>query len=91
MKITPRFPGNIPLVLVVYKYNSRNILVFIATEGYGSAEPGVSYLFCVPDSYSNIYIFHGVFTPFICRYFNACNTIENHNRMRNYDLVIDKH
>ena len=25
------------------------------------------------------------------RYFNACNAIDNHNMMRNYDLVLDKY
>ena len=43
MRITPIVPVGVPLVLVGYKYNSRIFLVFIATEGYGSAEPCVPY------------------------------------------------
>ena len=33
MKITPRLPGDIPLVFIGYKYNSRKIIGSIDTEG----------------------------------------------------------
>ena len=57
----------------------------------GSNEPGVPYLSCYPDDYSNDSIF-----PFLCprvivRYFSACNSIENHNRIRQSGLVLDKY
>ena len=37
-----------------------------------------------------------LFAPFFCphllgRYFNACNSIDNHNRMRQSDLSLDKY
>ena len=56
MKITQIFPGGRPLLAIGYKYNSRKVLGFIATEGYGSTEPGNTYLSRFPDIYSNVYI-----------------------------------
>ena len=53
MKSTPRVPGDRPLMAIGYKYNSRKVLVIIATEGYVSTEPGDPYLFRFPDSYYN--------------------------------------
>ena len=44
LKITPIFPGEIPLLAIGYKYNSRKVLGFIATEGSGSTEPGIGKL-----------------------------------------------
>ena len=91
MKITPRFPVESPLLAVGYKYNSRKFLGFIATEGAVSNEPGDPYLSCFPDIYSNV-----SFCPVVCphllgRYFNACNAIDNHNRMRQSDLSLEKY
>ena len=44
MKSTPRIPGGRPLLAIGYKYNSRKVLGFIATEGDESTEPGDLYL-----------------------------------------------
>ena len=54
LKSNPRFPGKIPLLSIGYKYNSRNVLGFIATEGAGINEPGDPYLSFFPDIYSNV-------------------------------------
>ena len=40
LRSTPRFPVEIPLLAIGYKYISRKALGFIATEGSGSTEPG---------------------------------------------------
>ena len=67
------------------------VLVFIATEGDGSTEPGNPYLSCFPDIYSNVSV-RPVFCPHLLgRYFNAYNAIENHNRMRKSDIALDKY
>ena len=55
MKITPRVLGDIPLMDIGYNYNSRKVLGFISTEGYGSTEPGDPSLSCLPDMFSNVY------------------------------------
>ena len=49
MKITPKFTGEIPLLAIDHKYNSRKVLWFIATEWAGSTEPGDPYLSRLPD------------------------------------------
>ena len=37
-------PGDTQLMDIRYKYNSCNILWFITNEGYGSTDPGDTYL-----------------------------------------------
>ena len=49
MKSTPRVPSSIPLIDIGYKYNSRKVLGFIATEGYGITETGDNYLSHFPN------------------------------------------
>ena len=88
MKSTPRFPGEIPLLAIGYKYNSRKVLGFIATEVAVSTEAGHPYLSCFPDIHSNVSVRPVVRPHFLVRYFNACNEIENHNRMRQSDLSL---
>ena len=65
-----------------YKYNYRRVLVFIATEGSGSNEPGVPYLSSFSDIYYNVSVCPVVRPHLLGRYFNACNSIYNHNRIR---------
>ena len=81
MKSTPRFPGEIPLLAIGYKYNTSKVLGFIATEGAGGKEPGDTYSSRFPDIYSIVSICPVVHPHFLGRYFNACNEIDNHNRM----------
>ena len=82
LKSTLRFPGERTLLEIGYKYNSRKVLGFIATEGAGSTEPGDPYLSRLPDIYSNFSVHPVVLPHLLGRYFNACNLIDNHNRMR---------
>ena len=74
-----------------YNYNSRKVLVFIATEGDGSTESGYFYLYHLPDIYYNVSL-HPVVCPLlIVRYYHTCNVIDNHNRMQKSDLALDKY
>ena len=91
MKSTPRVYGGIPLMAIGYKYNFRNVLGSISTEGGGITEPGDPYLSSFPDIYSYISVCLVVCPHFLGRYFNACSTIDNHNRMWYYDLALDKY
>ena len=88
LKSTPRFPGEIPLLAIGYKYNYRNFLGFIATEGAGSTEPGYPYLYRFPEIYSNFSVRPVVLPHLLGRYFNTCNAIDNHNRMRQSDISL---
>ena len=74
-----------------YKYNYRRVLVFIATEGAGSNEPGDSYLSRLSGNYSNVSFLTIVFPCMLCSYFNACNAIDNHNSMLKSGLELDKY
>ena len=91
LKSTPRFPGEIPLLAIGYKYNYRKVLGFIATERSGSNKLGYPYLSCLPDIYSYVYVRPVVRPCLLGRYLNACNAIGNHNRMRQSDLSLDKY
>ena len=91
MKITPIFHGVILLLDIGYKYNYRKVLGYIATEGAGSTEPGDPFLSCLPDIYSNVSVCPVVRPHLLGRYFNACNAIENHNRMRQSYILLDKY
>ena len=62
LKVTPRFPGERPLLNIWYKYNSSKVLVFIDTEGAISTEPGGPYLSHFLDFFSNV-SFHPVVRP----------------------------
>ena len=90
MKSTPIFPSEGPLLAIGYKYNSRNVLGFISAEGAGSTEPGDPYLYFFPDIYYNISVLPVVHPHLIGRYSNAFNAIDNHNRMCQSDLVLEK-
>ena len=77
MKITPRVLVEIPIPDIGYKYNSRKVLGFIATDGARSTEPGDTYLCHIPDIYSNAYVRPVVCPHFLGSYFNACSAIDN--------------
>ena len=69
MKRMPIVPGDRPLMVILHKYNYQKVLVFIATEGIGSNDPGKPHLYCFPDICS-IFIF-SLFTRILSRYFNT--------------------
>ena len=89
MKSTPIVPGGRPLMTIGYKYNYRKFLSFIDTESSGSTEPGGPYLSRFPAIYSNVSVLPVVSPHFLGSYLNACNEIDNHNRMRNYHLALE--
>ena len=91
MKSTPRVTGDRPPIDIGYKYNYRKVLGFIATKVYGSTEPGDTYLSHFPDIYSNVSILTIVCNHFLGRYYNDCNSIDNHNRIQKSDLALDKY
>ena len=71
-----------------YKYHFRKFIGFIATDGAGSTDPGDPHLSCYPKIYYNVSI-HPIVCPHLLgRYFNTCNEIDNHNRMRQSDLEL---
>ena len=60
-------------------------------EGAESTEPDVPYLSRYPDNYFNVSI-HPVLCPCVIdRYLSDCNTIDNHNRICQSDLALEKY
>ena len=47
-----------------------------------------TYLSCFPDIYYNVSVRPVVCIQLLGRYFNACTAIENHNRMRQYNIAL---
>ena len=91
MKSTPTAHVGRPLLDIGYRYNSRKVLGYIATEGAGITEPGDTYLYCFPDIFSDVSVRPVVCPHLLSRYFNACNAIENHNSMLQSDLALEKY
>ena len=90
MKSTPRVPGDIPIMAIGYKCNSRKVLGFITSERSGSTEPGDPYLSCFLEKNYNVSIRSVVRPHLIGRSFNACNTIDNHNRTGQSEIDLEK-
>ena len=90
MKITPRFHGDVSIMSIGQKCTSWKVLVFIATQGCGSTDPGDPYLSRFPGNYSNVSICPVVFPILPDRYSNACNLIDNHNRICQHNKVLDE-
>ena len=73
LKSTPIFFGERTLLAIGYKYNSRKVLGFVATEGAISTEPGDPCLSRFPDIYSNVSVRPVVRPHLLGRYLNVCN------------------
>ena len=79
MKVDPGFPGNIPIMAIIYKYRSQKVPGFIAVEGVQSTVPGVPYLSSYPGNYSNVSIHPILCHCIIYRHVIAFIVIYNHN------------
>ena len=76
-------------MFIGYKYRSHKFLGFVATEEAVSTDPGDTYLSFFTDNYCNFSICPVVRLQKKFRYFNACNVMGNHNKMRKYDLALE--
>ena len=91
VKSTPSVPGDRPNISIGYKYNSRKVQGFIATEWAGITEPGDPYLSRYPENYYNVSVLPVVLSHLLGRYYNAYNAIDNHNSMWQSDLALEKY
>ena len=73
MKSDPRVTFDIPLMSIGYKCRYQKVLEFIATDGGGSTETGVSYLSCYPENISNVSICSVFFPCLFDRYSSDFN------------------
>ena len=91
MNITPRVLGERPLLATGYKYNSSKVLAFIATQGVVSTGPCDPYLSRFPEIHYNVSVFSVVHHHLLVNYFNACNALDNQNRIQKADLGLEKY
>ena len=91
MSTTSIVPGDRPLMVMGYKYNYRRSLGFIATKGGRSTEPGDPYLSRLLDICSIVSVIPVVSPRLLGISFNACNSIYNHNRMRQSDIALEQY
>ena len=73
------------------KYKYWKVLGFVATERADNTNTGYTYLYCFIGTYYILSIFLVVCPHITRKYFNYSNVIEQHNKIRQYDLVIDKY
>ena len=78
------------LVVVGYKYNSKAILFFIASEGAGTTRNGAPYRMKFPDRHGNIVVRDIPRPSLISRYFEQSNCVDVHNQLRQYALRLEK-
>jgi hypothetical protein len=79
------------LLAIGYKYNSRKVLTFVATEKSGSTLSGDPYCARWKDenSFSNA---RPVSRPqIVSNYFKKSNVIDTHNHVRQFELKLEKH
>ncbi len=78
------------LIAVGYKYNSKKVLFFIASERAGSTVNGKPYEMKYQDCYGNI-AYRNIPRPeMISQYFEDSNCIDVHNQLRQYSLHLEK-
>ena len=75
---------------VIYTHHPQ-LLVFIVTEGYVSTVSENPYLSCYHDHFYNVSIQLIVHPHILGRYSHIYNSIDQHNKMGGYDIVLDKY
>jgi hypothetical protein len=78
------------LFCVGYKYNKKNVLIFMCSRGAGSTEPGVPYEARFPDKYGNVCTRHVARPQVISTYFKYSNCVDLHNQVRQHSLALEK-
>lgn len=95
------YPGGTHLVLesvkggrkmyaIGYKYSSKKVLTFIASEGSGSTLPGHEYETRFPDRHGNVHSRKIARPRIVSTYFSYNNAIDSHNHARQYELGLEK-
>lgn len=85
-------PSKVSLVAIGYKYNSRNVLSFIATKNAGSTRPAADtpYLASFPDEFNNVKKRAVERPQVISIYFQCSNAFDKSNQTRQDMLGIER-
>ena len=84
-------PDGFPLIAIGYKYNSKKVVSFVATKGCGDTEAGIPYEARWKDDNGNTMVRDVKRPEIVSKYFTKCNSIDVHNKNRQYDLKLEKH
>ena len=82
--------GEMPLLYIGYKYNSRKVLSFVATAGTGGTTLGIPYLLKYSDQFSNVSIFPVARPLLMSKFFCSVNDLDSHNKACQLDLALEK-
>ena len=80
-----------PLISIVYKYNSQKVISFIATEVSERVNYGITYLSNYPDLFDNVPIFPVSIPLVVPNLSGSSNEVDSHNKFRQYDLVLENY
>jgi hypothetical protein len=79
------------ILAIGYKYNSRKVLCFVASENAGNTLAGEPYRARFKDNNSNL-VSRPVDRPhLISTYFLRSNAVDKHNHVRQFELRLEKH
>ena len=84
-------PDGFQLLAIGYKYNSKKVVSFVATKGCGDTEAGIPYEARWKDDNGNTVVRDVKRPEIVSKYFTKCNSIDVHNKNRQYDLKLEKH
>ena len=90
LRSKPMVTGEMTLIAIGYKYNSRKVILVVATEGTGSTTLGIPYLSKYPDQFYNASICPVASPHIMYKFFGSVNGVESHNKSRQSDIALEK-
>ena len=81
---------DVPLACIGYKYNLKNVLVFLSTKGARSTQPREPFLAKFPDKFGNVCTREVAQPEIISNYFNKSNMMDSHNQAWQAKLALKK-
>ena len=89
LRSNPMVPGEIPILDIGYKYNSWNIISFVAIEGAGITTLGILYLSKYPDQFYNVSICPVARSLPMYKLFGSFNDMDSHKKSQQLYLELD--
>ena len=84
-------PEGEQMYAIGYKYSSRKVLSFIASENTGSTLPGRGYKARWSDRHKNTHSMKIERPRVVSTYFEKRNCIDVHNQVRQAELALEKY
>ena len=90
LRSKPIVHGGMPLIGIVYNYNTHKFLPFIVTENSVSTNSGLPYLPKYPDQFSNVVIYPVARPLVLYKLFGYVNEVDSHKKLMQYGLALEK-